>query len=69
MQEFYQEISLLQVCFGPGISLGTSHLSLDEPSKALMCLKAALDLDPVKEDIPSIYSYMAVCLNPHCAVE
>ena len=43
--------------------LGTSHLSLDEPGKALTCLKAALDLDPVKEDIPSIYSYMAVCLK------
>ena len=43
--------------------LGTSHLSLDEPGKALTCHKAALDLDPVKEDIPSIYSYMAVCLK------
>ena len=43
--------------------LGTSHLSLDEPSKALHCLEKALELRPHEEDIPSIYSYMGLCLK------
>jgi ribosomal protein S12 methylthiotransferase accessory factor len=43
--------------------LGTSHLSLDEPSKALPYLEKALELGPHEEDIPSIYSYMGLCLK------
>lgn len=41
--------------------LGTCSLSLNEPSAALSYLKEALDLNPKREDIPSIYSYMAQC--------
>ncbi len=43
--------------------LGISHLSLDEPSKALPYLEKALALGPHEEDIPSIYSYMGLCLK------
>jgi ribosomal protein S12 methylthiotransferase accessory factor len=43
--------------------LGTSYLSLDEPSKALPYFEKALELDPHEEDIPSIYSYMGLCLK------
>lgn len=43
--------------------LGTCHLSADDTNKALGYLEEALSLDPDKEDIPSIYSYMGVCLK------
>jgi len=43
--------------------LGTCYLSLDEPSRALTFLEEALNLGPKEEDIPSIYSYMGVCLK------
>ena len=43
--------------------LGLSYLSLNEPGTALLCLKEALKLGPKEEDIPSIYSYMGVCLK------
>jgi len=43
--------------------LGLSHLSLNEPGTALLCLEEALKLGPKQEDIPSIYSYMGVCLK------
>jgi ribosomal protein S12 methylthiotransferase accessory factor len=36
---------------------------MNEPKKAMKCLEEALNLDPKKEDIPSIYSYMGVCLK------
>jgi ribosomal protein S12 methylthiotransferase accessory factor len=40
--------------------LGLSHLSMNEPLKALNYLRDALALDPKDQDIPSIYSYMGV---------
>jgi ribosomal protein S12 methylthiotransferase accessory factor len=40
--------------------LGLSHLSINEPVKALNYLREALTLDPKGQDIPSIYSYMGV---------
>jgi len=43
--------------------LGLSHLSLNEPVTALLCLEEALKLGPKQEDISSIYSYMGVCLK------
>lgn len=43
--------------------LGLSHISIRDPNKALEYLKVALDLGPKEEDIPSIYSYMGVCLK------
>jgi ribosomal protein S12 methylthiotransferase accessory factor len=43
--------------------LGVTHLEINEPSKALGYLEQALTLDPKKQDIPSIYSYMGVCLK------
>jgi ribosomal protein S12 methylthiotransferase accessory factor len=43
--------------------LGTLYLSMNEPSRALGYLNEALDLDPKEEDIPSIYSYIGVCLK------
>ena len=43
--------------------LGLSHISLNEPETALPCLEEALKLGPKQEDIPSIYSYMGVCLK------
>ncbi|MFP4085757.1 MAG: YcaO-like family protein [Desulfobacteraceae bacterium] len=43
--------------------LGLSHIHLDRYEEALPCLEAALDLDPRAEDVPTIYSYMGVCLK------
>jgi ribosomal protein S12 methylthiotransferase accessory factor len=43
--------------------LGTSHLAINEQAQALTYFEQALDLHPDKEDIPSIYSYMGVCLK------
>ncbi|MCP4681799.1 MAG: tetratricopeptide repeat protein, partial [Desulfobacterales bacterium] len=43
--------------------LGLSRLSTNEPLEAFRYLEQSLDLEPKKEDIPSIYSYMGVCLR------
>jgi ribosomal protein S12 methylthiotransferase accessory factor len=43
--------------------LGVSHISINEPLKALRYLEEALNLDPKEQDIPSIYSYMGVSLK------
>jgi ribosomal protein S12 methylthiotransferase accessory factor len=43
--------------------LGSSHLSLNDPRTALAFFEQALDLDPKEEDVPSIYSYMGLCLK------
>ncbi|MDM8515279.1 YcaO-like family protein [Desulfobacterales bacterium HSG16] len=43
--------------------MGTTSLSMNDPDTALDHFQKALKLDPVKEDIPSIYSYMGVCLK------
>lgn len=43
--------------------LGYALLHQGAFDEALACFQAALDLDPKEEDIPSIYSYMGVCLK------
>ncbi|MBT6501790.1 MAG: hypothetical protein HOK67_18030, partial [Deltaproteobacteria bacterium] len=43
--------------------LGLAHISLQNPRKAMEFLEEALKLDPKGEDVPSIYSYMGVCLR------
>ncbi|MFC1884450.1 YcaO-like family protein [Thermodesulfobacteriota bacterium] len=43
--------------------LGVAHLSMGEPLSALEYFQKALELDPNKQDIPSIYSYMGVSLK------
>ena len=43
--------------------LGNCHLALNDPKTAFSCFNQALDLDPTSQDIPSIYSYMGVCLK------
>jgi len=43
--------------------LGLSRLSSNEPLEAFRYLEQSLALEPKKEDIPSIYSYMGVCLR------
>jgi ribosomal protein S12 methylthiotransferase accessory factor len=43
--------------------LGANHLQLEEPHTALDHFQRALDLRPNSQDIPSIYSYMGVCLK------
>ena len=43
--------------------LAVTHISLHEPTAALKYLEEALSLGPKEEDIPSIYSYMGVCLK------
>lgn len=43
--------------------LGSLYLSMNEPSRALGYFRKALELDPKEEDIPSIYSYIGVCLK------
>ena len=43
--------------------IGTQYMAMNEPQKAMKSFEEALDLDPKKEDVPSIYSYMGVCLK------
>jgi ribosomal protein S12 methylthiotransferase accessory factor len=43
--------------------LGSCHLSMNEPSKALSYFEEALALDAKDEDVASIYSYMGICLK------
>ncbi|MDZ7697934.1 MAG: YcaO-like family protein [Deltaproteobacteria bacterium] len=43
--------------------LGLSHIALGRHEAAMNHLETALDLDPKAEDIPTIYSYMGVCLK------
>jgi ribosomal protein S12 methylthiotransferase accessory factor len=43
--------------------LGSCHLALNDPITALGYFNRALELDPTEQDIPSIYSYMGVCLK------
>ncbi|MFO7560740.1 MAG: tetratricopeptide repeat protein [Desulfobacterales bacterium] len=43
--------------------LGYSLLSKEEPETALKYFRKSLDLNPTKQDLPSIYSYMGVCLK------
>jgi len=42
---------------------GMCHLSLDNPQAALEQLRQSLDLTPHHQDLPSIYSYMGICLK------
>ena len=43
--------------------LGLAYISLQNPPKAMVFLEEALKLDPKGEDVPSIYSYMGICLR------
>lgn len=43
--------------------LGLSHMRIGRHEAAMNHFEAALDLDPKVEDIPTIYSYMGVCLK------
>ena len=43
--------------------LGTCQLSLENTETAYRLFAQALELNPDKQDIPSIYSYMGVCLK------
>ena len=43
--------------------LGTCHLAMEDPETAYRLFVRALALNPDEQDIPSIYSYMGVCLK------
>lgn len=43
--------------------LGMNHLQLNDPQTALKHFQHALDAGPNQQDIPSVYSYMGVCLK------
>jgi len=43
--------------------LGASHLKLEDHQTAIACFRRALTLDPTEQDLPSIYSYLAVALK------
>jgi len=43
--------------------MGLCHLNAGRPAEALTHLHRALELDPMEEDIASIYSYIGVCLK------
>lgn len=43
--------------------LGSCHISINEPGKALKFFEEALRLDPKEQDIPSIYSYIGLCFK------
>ncbi len=43
--------------------LGSCYLSMSEPSEALKYLEQALELDPKKQDVASIWSYTGICLK------
>ncbi|MDI6687871.1 MAG: tetratricopeptide repeat protein, partial [Desulfobacterales bacterium] len=43
--------------------LGVCFLSINNPETALTYFNRALELNPIKQDVASIYSYMGVCLK------
>jgi len=43
--------------------LGSCHLTIGEPQTALKYFNRALELNPIEQDIPSIYSYTGVALR------
>jgi ribosomal protein S12 methylthiotransferase accessory factor len=43
--------------------LGTCHLALEDPARALPFFEKALTLDPKEQDVPSIYCYVGLCLK------
>ena len=43
--------------------LGASHLAMEDPKTACDYLRRALTLNPVRQDIPSIYSYLGIALK------
>jgi ribosomal protein S12 methylthiotransferase accessory factor len=43
--------------------LGTAHLAMNDPKTACSHLNHALDLNPIYQDIPSIYSYLGIALK------
>lgn len=43
--------------------LGSCHLNKQDPQTALGYFQKSLDLNPNRQDIPSIYSYTGVCLK------
>ena len=43
--------------------LGSCHLTIGEPQKAIKYFNRALELNPTEQDIPSIYSYTGVALR------
>ena len=43
--------------------IGYCHLALENRELALASFRKALELEPNRQDIPSIYSYMGVCLK------
>jgi ribosomal protein S12 methylthiotransferase accessory factor len=43
--------------------LGICYLSMNDPIRALKYLEESLELEPKREDIASIFSYMAQCLK------
>ena len=55
--------AILQEKYYVKFYLGTCHLALNDPSTAFRYFNRSLELDPTGQDMPSIYSYMGVCLN------
>ena len=43
--------------------LGTAHLAMNDPKTACTHLNHALEMNPVLQDIPSIYSYLGLALK------
>jgi len=43
--------------------LGACHLAMKDPQAARYCFQQSLDLDPTEQDVPSIYSYLAIALK------
>ncbi len=43
--------------------LGASHLAMEDPKAACDYLRRALTLNPVRQDTPSIYSYLGIALK------
>ena len=43
--------------------LGACNLAINDPKTALACLQRSLTLNPTKQDIPSIFSYLGVALK------
>ena len=43
--------------------LGSCHLAMDDLETAIDYFTSSLELEPTEQDMPSIYSYMGVCLK------
>jgi ribosomal protein S12 methylthiotransferase accessory factor len=63
IQKLYAIEKLLSGKYYVNFYLGYCYLEIGNPENALKYLTKSLDQNPLPQDIPSIYSYMGICLK------